>query len=406
MSAALSRRRAVLAVVGLFVGNGLMVGGFGGSLPGLRAHLDLTGADVVTVLVTAGVLAVLAMQVAGRLVDRVGARWPGFLGGVLSALSLGVIAGAPDRAWLLVGAGLFGLGNGFMDVSMNALGVVVEEARGGPIMSRFHAFFSVGNLLGAALVAVLGELHVRVPLVSGAALVLALLLGTLPLTPQTPPVAAAAAGEPRGIPPLAWLLAVMAICFGLTEGAAVDWSALHTTDVARVSPNEGAWGLAAVSGLMVLIRLVGDHAVARWGRRSVVAGGAVFAVLGYVAVGLVSTLPLVLLGWALVGFGVGLIAPQIYGLAGRAGGARTLALVVSFGYAAFLTGPALIGLVAAHAGIGDRPGIQDAMVVPLVTAIGLVVMAARLPGDAMSRREAPGRPTQPATGPDSTQHRA
>ena len=389
MSAALSRRTAVVAVIGLFVANGLMVGAFGGSLPGWREQLALTGGDIVAVLMTAGVLAVLAMQVAGRVADRVGARWPGFLGGMVSVASLGVMAAAPSLEWLLVGAGLFGLGNGFMDVSMNALGVVVEEARGGPIMSRFHAFFSVGNLLGAGLVAVLGEIHVRVPVVTGGLVVLVVLLGVHPITPQTPPPPRPVEGERRSIPPIAWLLAVMAVCFGLTEGAAVDWSSLHTTDVAGVSPSQGAWGLVAVSGLMVAIRLVGDHAVARLGRRAVVAAGAVCACVGYVAVGFVSTLPLVLLGWGLVGLGVGLIAPQVYGLAGRAGGARVLALVVSFGYAAFLTGPAVIGFVAANAGIGDRPGIQDAMLVPLITAVGLVVMAARLPGDQKSQLERP-----------------
>lgn len=389
MTALLTRRTAVLAVVGLFVANGLMVGAFGGSLPGWREHLGLSGGDIVAVLMTAGVLAVLAMQVAGRVADRVGARWPGFVGGIVSVAALGVMAAAPSLAWLLVGAGLFGLGNGFMDVSMNALGVVVEEARGGPIMSRFHAFFSVGNLLGAGLVALLGEVDVWVPVVTGAGVVLVLLLAVLPITPQTPPPPLPVEGERRRIPPIAWLLAVMAVCFGLTEGAAVDWSSLHTTDVAGVTPSQGAWGLVAVSGLMVAIRLVGDHAVARLGRRAVVAAGAVCACLGYVAVGLVSALPLVLLGWALVGLGVGLIAPQVYGLAGRAGGARVLAVVVSFGYAAFLTGPAVIGFVAANAGIGDRPGIQDAMLVPLVSAIGLIVMALRLPGDERSRLDAP-----------------
>ena len=37
---------------------------------------------------------------------------------------------------------------------MNALGVQVEAARRKPIMSRFHAFFSVGNFIGAGTVEV------------------------------------------------------------------------------------------------------------------------------------------------------------------------------------------------------------------------------------------------------------
>ncbi len=84
-----------------------------------------------------------------------------------------------------------------------------------------------------------------------------------------------------------------------------------------------------------------------------------------------------------MGLGVGLIAPQIYGLAGHVGGGRGLALVVSFGYAAFLVGPALIGFVASHS------SLQRAMLVPVVTAVGLIVMSTRLPADPTDQRSAP-----------------
>jgi MFS family permease len=167
----------------------------------------------------------------------------------------------------------------------------------------------------------------------------------------------------------------MAVCFGLTEGTAVDWSSLHVTDVGHVSPSAGAWGLACVSGFMVMIRLFGDGVVERFGRASVVRGGSVCALVGYLFTAFTSGLPLILSGWCLVGFGVGLIAPQIYGLAGHIGGGRGLAVVVSFGYTAFLVGPALIGFVAAHS------DLQRAMLVPVVTAVGLIVMSARLPAD-------------------------
>ena len=69
----------------------------------------------------------------------------------------------------------------------------------------------------------------------------------------------------------------MALAFGLSEGTAVDWSSLHVTDVAGVDPTTGALGLIAVSGFMVVIRLLGDRLVARFGRRAVVRFGGVCA---------------------------------------------------------------------------------------------------------------------------------
>ena len=109
----------------------------------------------------------------------------------------------------------------------------------------------------------------------------------------------------RAIPRAAYVLGIMALAFGLSEGTAVDWSSIHVTDVARVDPTTGAVGLVAVSAFMVVIRLLGDRLVTRFGRRAVVRFGGVSAALGYLAVTLVSSLPLLVAGWALVGLGVG-----------------------------------------------------------------------------------------------------
>ena len=46
--------RDFLAVAVLFLGNGLVVGTFGGSLPGLRSLLDLGPGQIVGLLVAAG----------------------------------------------------------------------------------------------------------------------------------------------------------------------------------------------------------------------------------------------------------------------------------------------------------------------------------------------------------------
>lgn len=371
--------RDLLAVAVLFLGNGLVVGTFGGSLPGLRSLLDLGPGQIVGLLVAAGLFAVLSMNLSGPLADRYGARLPSVVGGAVM-VGAGVVMGlAPSYPVLVVGAAVFGLGNGAMDVAMNALGVSVEQARRRPVMSRLHACFSIGNLAGALLVVALGRLlagdaATRWSLWGGAVLMTVLLVLVFGSTPQSP-VRVSEDGTPGRIPAVAWLLAAMAVCFGLTEGTAVDWSSLHVTDVGEVSPSSGAWGLACVSGFMVLIRLFGDRVVERLGRAFVVRVGSACALVGYLLTAVSGNLAVILVGWCLVGFGVGLIAPQIYGLAGHVGGGRGLAVVVSFGYAAFLIGPAIIGFVASHL------DLQRAMLVPVVTAVGLIVMSARLPAD-------------------------
>jgi MFS family permease len=378
---ALAAPVARTAVTLMFAVNGLLIGGWGGSLPSLRDKLAISDGQIAVMLFLAGIAGITSMQVGGRLADVVGARRIALVALpvlVAAVVTLGLAATYPVA---VVGAALLGLGNGAMDVAMNAVGVQVETARRRPVMSSFHAFFSIGNLLGAAAVLGLagtfglaGGAIVTPLLLTLAAVAVVVLVVLLRIAPTTAPVEHRdAEGGRIRVPRAAYVLGVMALAFGLSEGTAVDWSSIHITDVARVDPTTGAVGLVAVSAFMVVIRLFGDRLVTRFGRRAMVRFGGVSAALGYLAVTLVSSLPLLVAGWALVGLGVGMIAPQVYAVAGHLGGGRVLAVVVTFGYAAFLAGPAVVGFLVRHV------GIHHAMAVPAVLCAGIVALAATMP---------------------------
>ena len=69
------------------------------------------------------------MQIGGRLADSRGARNVALPASVLLVAWVASLAFAPTLPTALAAAALTGLGNGAMDVSMNALGVRVEQAR-------------------------------------------------------------------------------------------------------------------------------------------------------------------------------------------------------------------------------------------------------------------------------------
>ncbi len=369
------------AVTLMFAVNGLVLGGWGGSLPSLRDKLAIGDGSIALMLFLAGIAGITSMQVGGRLADSVGARRITLAALPVLVLAVVVLALAPTYPVAVAGAVLLGLGNGAMDVAMNAIGVQVEQARRNPVMSSFHAFFSIGSLLGAASVLGLsaafgltGGAIVTPLLLTLAAIAVVVLVLLHRVAPVAAPVAHRSSDGVRiRVPRAAYVLGVMALAFGLSEGTAVDWSSIHITDVAHVDPTTGAVGLVAVSAFMVVIRLLGDRLVTRFGRRAIVRFGGVSAALGYLAVTLVSSLPLLVAGWALVGLGVGMIAPQVYAVAGHLGGGRVLAVVVTFGYAAFLAGPAVIGFLVRHV------GIHHAMAVPAVLCAGIVALAATMP---------------------------
>jgi MFS family permease len=364
----------------MFAVNGAVIGGYAGSLPSLRDKLHLDATQIAMILFCGGVAAIIAMQIGGRLADAIGAREitlaavPFLIAGMIT------IGLAPAFGVVIVGAVLIGLGNGAMDVAMNAIGVQVESARQRPIMSFFHAFWSIGNFIGAGTVLLLAVLlglrggAIVTPLaILIAVLTLVVLVILLKITPETAVVHHTVDGVKSSIPRAAWILGAMALAFGLSEGTAADWSSIHVTDIANVDPTTGALGLVVVSAFMVVIRLLGDRLVMRFGRQAVVRFGGLCAALGYATVTLVSGLPLLLLGWALVGFGVGMIAPQVYAVAGHIGGGRVLAVVVTFGYAAFLIGPAFMGFLV------NQVGIHHAMAVPALLCAGIIALASTMP---------------------------
>ena len=376
----LSTRLAAVAVTLMFVVNGAVIGGFGASLPSLRDKLGLDATQIAIMLFCAGAAAIGSMQIGGRLADSIGAREVSLAALPLLIAGMITIGLAQVYPVAIVGTVLIGLGNGAMDVAMNAMGVQVEAARQRPIMSSFHAFWSIGNFIGAGAVLLLAMVlglrggEVVTPLsISIAVLTLATLVILFKITPEAAVVHHTVDGVRTPIPAVAWVLGVMALAFGLAEGTALDWSSLHVTDVAGVDPTTGAVGLIAVSGFMVVIRLLGDRLVTRFGRRAVVRFGGLCAALGYLTVTLVSSLPLLVLGWALVGLGVGMIAPQVYALSGHIGGGRALAMVVTFGYAAFLVGPAFVGFLV------NLLGIHHAMAVPALLCAGIIALASMMP---------------------------
>jgi MFS family permease len=376
----LSTRLAAIAVTLMFVVNGAVIGGFGGALPSLRDKLGLEATQIAIMLFCGGAAAIGSMQIGGRLADSVGAREITLAALPLLTVGMITIGLAQVYTVAIVGAILIGLGNGAMDVAMNAMGVQVEAARQRPIMSFFHAFWSIGNFIGAGAVLLLATVlglkggEVVTPLAISVAVFTLAGLGILfKITPKSAVVHHTVDGVRTPIPAVAWVLAAMALAFGLCEGTALDWSSLHVTDVAGVDSTTGALGLIAVSAFMVVIRLLGDRLVTRFGRRAVVRFGGLCATLGYLSVSLVSSLPLLLVGWALVGFGVGMIAPQVYALSGHIGGGRALAVVVTFGYAAFLIGPAFVGFLV------NQLGIHHAMAVPALLCVGIIALASTMP---------------------------
>ncbi|MDP4023781.1 MFS transporter [Methylobacterium sp. NEAU 140] len=342
-------RTEILATRLLFLIVGIGTATWAPLVPSVKARAGLDDAGLGLLLLCLGLGSIAAMPSAGAAAARLGFR-PVAAGTVLAlCLSLPVLATAADRAALAGALLLFGAGIGALDCIMNLQAVAVERASGRPMMSGFHGLYSLGCIVGA--LAFSGFLAAGLP---DAAATLAAVAAIAALFAAAWPgilARAATAAGPAFALPRGSVLFIGLLCFTvfLTEGSALDWSAVFLIQERGLDPARAALGYAAFAVTMTAGRLAGDRIVARLGRVRIVALGGLAAAAGLALAVLVPAWEGALAGYALVGAGCANIVPVLFTAAGRQTAmpeSVAVPAVTTLGYAGVLAGPAAIGFVA------------------------------------------------------------
>ncbi len=344
--AALRQQHATRAV---FFLPGFAIAAWAPLVPFAKMRTGLDEGTLGLTLLCLGAGSLLAMPVAGALAARFGCRALMLATLALACLALPFLAVAPN-AFALAGAlFVFGAGVGACDCVMNLQAVMVERDAQRPMMSGFHAFYSIGGAVGAAAMTALLALGAA-PWVGACLLVTVMGVVILLAAPhwrrERAPADAPMFAIPRGV-----VLLIGALCFVafLCEGVMLDWSAVFLHEVQAVPAGRAGLGFLVFSVAMTVTRLFGDRVVARLGALRAVLAGAALGAGGLLMATFADTLPLALSGYALAGLGCANIVPVLFTLAGNQKAMpESLAIpaVTTLGYAGVLAGPALVGFVA------------------------------------------------------------
>ena len=326
----------------------------------IRFHLD--DGTLGMMLLAGGTGGVLAMPFAGMAIGRWGSRAVLIAVGVGFGALLPMLTLAPSPAAFTALLFVYGALFGALDISINAQGAVIERLSGRLQMSGFHACYSLGSLgvaVAGSLLLRLGVSYAACAVLNAVAILLILTQGGY-LLPRT---ADAPSDGPKIAMPNRATIVLGLCCFTcfLTEGAATDWSTIFLR-FSRGMPIAGAaLGYAAFAVAMAASRLLGDRLAMRLGPAQVMRLGCAMAVAGF---GMVIFIPYGLagiIGFGLVGLGTGNIAPLVFSAASRVKGMaanHSVPAVVGLGYAGFLVGPVVIGLIANHFGLGSALGLD------------------------------------------------
>ncbi|GGP25312.1 MFS transporter [Silvimonas amylolytica] len=358
-----------------------LVAGFGVAcwaplVPFAKQRLGINDGQLGLLLLCIGIGSLCSMTFTGILSARIGSRRPIMVAGLALAVMLPFLVVTSTPLTLGIALFFFGAALGSLDVAMNIHAVEVERDAKRPLMSGFHALFSVGGFIGSTCMTFLLSVHVDPhlgTLLCAAVMVIAMLFTWPRLLKQH-----TSGGEgplfvmPHGI---VLLLAVLAAVTFLAEGALLDWGALLVTDKGLLPAAQGGLAYMLFSIAMTVGRLTGDAVTARIGDRTTMFWGGIVAVAGFVTVLTVPVGVVALGGFILIGLGASNVVPVLFRQAGIQKvmpSGLAVAAITTTGYAGVLLGPALIGFAAKHVGLGSAFWMLVALMCLVPICAGIV----------------------------------
>jgi predicted MFS family arabinose efflux permease len=343
-------------------------------IPVIKHHLGLSTAQLSIALIGAPTGLLIAMRIAPAVASW---RSSAFILrcaialGAVSLASLGLMWDLPSLAICLV---IFGVALGAMDIAMNVQGTAVERGYGRPILSRLHAMYSVGILLGALAGSLTLGLGVASP---GFFIAAAIILAALGLRSARSLLGEAADAtvqiatthsptqtsmrllkQPR-------LLAAGVIAFSglFAEGAVNDWAGVFLHQTRHASFSFAALAAAACGVGMAIGRLAGDTIIERAGRLKTLSRASILAAVAMAGAVLIPARGASVAIFGCLGLALATLVPSAFSLAGAMTGlspAWAISRLTTIGYLGTFASPAIIGFLA------NSIGLTAALTLPAV----------------------------------------
>lgn len=318
-------------------------------IPLTKERLQVDNGMMGIILLAFGLGSLLMMPLSGMLAARFGCRRIFTLALLLVLATLPALVTLDTVAPLALALFIFGAGIGAMDVVVNIHAVIVEKYVQKPIMSGFHALFSLGGIAGAAAVSLLLSWEIqpsKVVMMVIALLGLIMLLAWSGLMDEKQRRDTPFFVLPKGSVLLLGLLCCIAY---VMEGSMLDWSGILLISQHNVDVRQAGLGYTLFAITMTVGRLLGDRVIKTFGAKRIFIGSALLATSGFIVLIVSNALFITALAFLLIGLGVANIAPMLFTASGQQKDmpdALAVAAVSSLGYSGILMGPAVIGFVA------------------------------------------------------------
>lgn len=343
--------RIRMAITLFYFGQGLAFASWASRIPHIKQQLQMSDAQLGTVLLMLPIGQLLTMPLSGKLVSKFGSH--NLLPITVFFYSLNLLAIAFASSVIQLGAllFLFGVIGNMCNISVNTQGVLGENIYRKPIMASFHGAWSLAGFTGA-LIGLL-SINLKLDTVQHFLIVFGLLIINLFANRAflAPPSEQTITKKSFSFKPDHMLisLGIVGFCSMATEGAMFDWSGVYFQDIVHAPTELVTLGYASFMIMMAIGRFIGDYILQRIGRQRTLQISGVLMFLGMTLSVVFPTIYASTIGFMLVGIGVACNIPTVYSLAGRhpsIPSGMAIAMVSTISYLGFLLGPPLIGYIA------------------------------------------------------------
>ena len=254
---------------------------------------------------------------------------------------------------------LFGLCFGLFEICINLQASKIESRENKSMMSGFHAFWSLGVLIGSFITSLFLEWKISI-LTNILVYIIVLLPINLWFSFKLLEDAKTKPGDQKNIffiwPILIFLLALIAMANALTEGSVDSWGALYMNDYIKVQGFQIGIATISYNIFMVIGRFYGDWFRDKLGVFNFLTILFSLTVLSLIILIFFNSMISSILGFAILGIGGSSIVPIAYSLAGKIKGIDSgigITIVSVAVYGSFIGAPAALGLVANNYGVNN-----------------------------------------------------
>ena len=377
MTSDLAIKRAHLGVTLSFLCLGFSAGNYVARIPDIKRELDLSNSALGICLLMMSVGVLVALGPVGKFAAQYGSSKTLKIATAALIIVQPAVGLATSLVTLSAALFIFGMTVASQDVSMNTHGVTLEQKSGLRYMSRFHAFWSVGGLVGSIFGGLFAQAEIRVfihLIVVSAVIAVVTLIGSRLLLPGDADkhIYTEEQKEKKKRPPLILIMGLLGMAASVGEGSSGDWGGVLARETFGASHFVSTIPFIAFSFTMVVGRFFGDQLATKFGPNRILKVGGFIGGIGLATGLLVGGTGGVIFGWFLYGAALSAVIPLLFSAAGSMANKRfagsispaeAVAMISGISYFGFIVGPPLMGFVA------DLITLRWAMLIPAALAI-------------------------------------